>query len=218
MRYPSLPANLEPLEALCRYLNVQRISLSPEETVPSTIDVPILTDGGRLPTHLFCISDASSSSKPSPPILAPVPADLFSQKFRSDVIPPGRPDSPSPVPRNESLPGTQKAVTLPVIPLSVPHAASVPLLLLYALGLQPHTTGMATHLLPLEAIEEFPSAAAMSQAMARFCDDDDLRRYVSFNQGLWKNILALGPRDTQVIEMVQTAWNVTAEARRIRRV
>ncbi|KZT28289.1 hypothetical protein NEOLEDRAFT_1058858 [Neolentinus lepideus HHB14362 ss-1] len=203
------------VRALYQYLNIRKVSLSADATVPPTIDVPVLRDGQKLPTHILAISDTSSSS---PPILAPVPADLFAQKFRSDAIPSARPDSPSLVPHNESLPGTPRVITLPVIPLSVPHAPSIPLLLLYALGLQPHTTGMATHLLPLEAIEEFPSAAAMSQAMVRFCDDDQLRRYVAFNQGLWKNILALGPRDTQVIEMVQTAWNVTADARRIKQV
>lgn len=216
MRLSSLPANLEPLEALCCYLNVQKVSLSPEDPVPPTMDVPVVREGTRMPTHLFVLSDGSSSGLTSPYVLAPVPADLFAQKFRSEVIPPVRPDSPSPIPRNEPS-SSKQIITLPVIPLTVPHAPSIPLLLLYALGLPPHMTGMATHLLPLEAIEEFPSAAAMSQAMARVCDESELRRYVAFNQGLWKNILALGPKDTQVIELVQTAWNVTAEARRMKR-
>jgi hypothetical protein len=56
----------------------------------------------------------------------------------------------------------------------------------------------------------------MAQVMARTCSEEQLQRYVIHNQGLWKNILALGPRDMTIVELVQTAWNVTADARRIR--
>jgi len=124
------------------------------------------------------------------------------------------------------LPAT---VTLPIVPLQVPHAPSIALLLLYALGVHTDPSALATALLPLSVAEEFPSAAAMAQAMAAHCERENnasevrssgggarsLERYMLYNQGMWKNVLALGLQDPRVMSVVQTVWNVTAEARKI---
>jgi hypothetical protein len=134
------------------------------------------------------------------------------------------------------LPAT---VTLPVVPLQVPHAPSVPLLLLYALGVRTNPSALAAALLPLSVAEEFPSAAAMAQAMAVQCQRENHARddpasgsssvgggggargwrsldgYTVYNQGIWKNVLALGLQDSRVMSVVQTVWNVTAESRKI---
>jgi hypothetical protein len=134
-------------------------------------------------------------------------------------------------------------VTLPLVPLQVPHAPSVPLLLLYALGVRTNPSALAAALLPLSVAEEFPSAAAMAQAMAMQCQRENhypasgsgsgssssvggggggaargwrsLDRYTMYNQGIWKNVLALGLQDSRVMSVVQTVWNVTAESRKI---
>ena len=42
-----------------------------------------------------------------------------------------------------------------------------------------------------------------------------LDRYTAYNQGVWKNVLALGLQDARVMSVVQTVWNVTAESRKI---
>lgn len=75
---------------------------------------------------------------------------------------------------------------------------------------------LATYLLPVAVIEEFPAAAAMADVMARTCSDEELAAYVVQNQGMWRNALLLAPKDPAIIEIVRTAWNVTAEARRVR--
>ena len=130
------------------------------------------------------------------------------------------------------------AVVVSVLPLQVPHAPSIPLLLLYALGVRKNPSTLAAALLPLSAAEEFPSAASMAQAMATHCECDNARivagtrdgessargtatgwqlldRYTTYNQGIWKNVLALGLQDPRVMSVVQTVWNVTAESRKI---
>ena len=131
------------------------------------------------------------------------------------------------------------AVVVSVLPLQVPHALSIPLLLLYALGVRRNPSTLAATLLPLSVAEEFPSAAAMAQAMATQCERDSasivagsrdgessqsrgaaggwqlLDRYTVYNQGIWKNVLALGLQDSRVMSVVQTVWNVTAESRKI---
>ncbi len=131
------------------------------------------------------------------------------------------------------------AVVVSVVPLQVPHAPSIPLLLLYALGVRKNPSAIAATLLPLSVAEEFPSAAAMAQTMATQCERDNdgivassssggervaqgaavgwelLDRYTVYNQGVWKNVLALGLQDSRVMSVVQTVWNVTAESRKI---
>jgi hypothetical protein len=140
-----------------------------------------------------------------------------------------------------------------VVHLQVPHAPSIALLLLYALGVRADPSALAAALLPLSVAEEFPSAAAMAQAMAAQCERDkagasasssgsadggaaaaaaamvvggggggggrwqlsSLDRYTAYNQGVWKNVLALGLQDARVMSVVQTVWNVTAESRKI---
>jgi hypothetical protein len=146
------------------------------------------------------------------PILAPVHADLYANKFRPmDILPRLPRGASTPVPHS-----TPKVVTLPVVQLSVPHAPSAPLLLLFGLGLEIQLNSLAARLLPPEVIEEFPNSAAMAGVMAKICSEDQLVKYVVYNRGLWKNALALGPNDNRMVEIVQTAWNVTIEARRIK--
>jgi hypothetical protein len=144
--------------------------------------------------------------------MIPIRADLFVKKFRVDILPASAEKKSSIV----SLGNGSYRRVVPVVPIRVPHVPTIPLLLLYGLGLEVRTDLLAWRLLPPQAIEEFPNAAAMSQVMARICGEDQMARYVTHNQGLWKNILALGLRDAMIVEFVQTAWNVTADARRIR--
>jgi len=42
-----------------------------------------------------------------------------------------------------------------------------------------------------------------------------LDRYTVYNQGKWKNVLALGLQDSRVMSVMQTVWNITAESRKI---
>jgi hypothetical protein len=212
-----------------------------------------------LPTHLLAVHDGPLSDASTPLILIPIDADIFSRKLRTDlsgariqpstrlrlVSPPvsvglgvgvGGSTVPGIIFQHLPLPST---VRVPTILLQVPHAPSIPLLLLYALGVRADPSTLAAALLPLSAAEEFPSAAAMAQAMAAQCQRDhsnatgpspvaendvrgggdgrqwSLDRYTAFNHGMWKNVLALGLQDARVMSVVQTVWNVTAESRKI---
>lgn len=171
-----------------------------------------------MPSHVLAVFDIPESEWGSSyqPLLVPIRVDLFTRDFRANIIPPSPPGSTFPVPHSIQN-TTGQFVTLPVIPVLVPHAPSIPLLLLFGLGLETRSHLLCCHLLPSEVIGEFPAPSAMANVMATFCNDDQFREYGKFNQGLWKNILLLGPRDSKFIELVQTAWNVTVEARRIRK-
>ncbi|KIJ64786.1 hypothetical protein HYDPIDRAFT_89642, partial [Hydnomerulius pinastri MD-312] len=206
----------DPLELLYRRFNVAKLTPQPGAPIPSTVDLRVLKDA-HIPSHVLAVFDISESDwGPSyQPIMVPIRADLYTRDFRTNIIPQSPPGTPYPVPyRVPNLDG--QIVTLPVVPTLVPHAPSIPLLFLFALGLESRSHLLCYRLLPSEVIGEFPASPAMAQLMVQLCSDEQLTKYIAFNQGLWKNILSLGPRDTQFIGLVQTAWNVTVEARRIR--
>jgi hypothetical protein len=167
----------------------------------------------HIPSHVLAIFDIPESEwgLSYQPLLVLICVDLFTRGFRSKKIPPSPPGSTFPVPHcAENAKG--QFVTLPVVPLLVPHAPSIPLLFLFGLGLETRS-----HLLcSAEVIGEFPAPSAMANSMATLCSDDQFREHSKFNQGLWKNILSLVPQDSHFIELAKTPWMVTVGARRIR--
>lgn len=207
-------ANETAHSALCLYLNVQKVppAFSSPDDMPSTMDLPVLKDA-RIPTHVLALYTITQNGT-GPPLVVPIDRELYAQGFRVDIIPPPAPGSARPVP----YPTSQGLyVSLPAVNAltSVPHPRSFPLLLLFGLGLEPDANALAYQMLPVSVVDEFPNAAAMAQTMSRI-PDDVFERHFRFNMGLWKNVLGLGVRDTRIVEMVRTAWNVTAEARRLR--
>ncbi|KAG6328013.1 hypothetical protein ID866_11076 [Astraeus odoratus] len=211
-----LDENDDPLDLLCRKFNVARVTLPPGAAIPPTIDMRVLKDA-HTPSHVLAVFDIQEGDwGPSyQPIMVPIRVDLYTRDFRTNIIPQSPPGTPYPIPH----PITHRSgqyVSLPIIPTLVPHAASIPLLFLFAQGLESRSQLLYCRLLPSEVIEEFPAPPTMAQSLARICSDDQLAGYARFNQGLWKNILSLGPRDAEFIKVVQTAWNATVEARRIR--
>ncbi|KAG1872895.1 hypothetical protein DFJ58DRAFT_884713 [Suillus subalutaceus] len=190
------------LDLLCSRLNVAKTTLQPASEIPTILDMRVKQDA-HIPSHVLAVFDIPESEWGSSyqPLLVPIRVDLFTRGFRSKIIP-------------LSPPG--QFVTLPVVPLLVPHAPSIPLLLLFGLGLETRSHLLCCRLLPAEVIGEFPAPPTMANIMATLCSDEQLREHYKFNHGLWKNILSLGPRDSHFIELARTAWNVTVEARRIR--
>lgn len=199
--------------ALCLYFNIRKVrpTFTSPAQMPAALDIPVLHDA-RMPTHILVLFSQNATG---PPLLVPVDSAMYNHGFRSDLIPPSIPGITLPVPYM-SAHGLYVSVPA-VLPLtSVPHPASFPLLLLFALGLERNTNDLAYQMLPACAIEEFPNAAAMAQVLASVSGDEEFDRRFRLNMGLWKNVLGLGVRDSRVVEMVRTAWNVTAEARRLR--
>ncbi|PIL28772.1 hypothetical protein GSI_08816 [Ganoderma sinense ZZ0214-1] len=187
---------------------------------------------------------ASSQSGPLPsdPYLIPIDAESFFLAFGHDAartlgsaaLTSKWSKAPSPRVRADRAIGA-RFVTLPVIPLYVPHPPSLPHVLLFGQGIplpsassavgpgppeplqelsgsDSGASALATYLLPLAAIEEFPSAPAMAAAMARQCTPDALSARFAFNHGVWRNVLAMSPADATLVDLVRVAWNVTSDA------
>ncbi|KAF9046582.1 hypothetical protein BJ165DRAFT_1527663 [Panaeolus papilionaceus] len=218
MQQSFLDQNYRPFDALFLHFNVKPTPYGGTEPVGETFDMHVLRDA-HMPTHVLAVvqSDAAGSqAQPAkPPTMLPIDASRFDQGFRIDLgIPLALPGTLRPVPFPSNTTGTL-LVTLPVVHVTVPHIPSLPLLLLFAMQLETQYTLLSFNLLPVNVVEEFPNAAAMSSILSR-CSDDRFDRYYYHNQGIWKNILSLGVNDNNIYNVVQTAWNVTADARRLR--
>ncbi|KAJ7594219.1 hypothetical protein C8J56DRAFT_926217 [Mycena floridula] len=203
----------EPVEALCHHFNVLKTELKTLQssvTLPETFDMPVIRNT-HLPTHVFALFQTSDPN--TKPVMTPVQAERYITGF-DRAPPPGLDVSTrKPVP-HRSVDAPWDIISLPVIRLTVPHLASFPLILLFAFGLEKSDL-LDWRLLPADVVEEFPNAADMAGVMSRL-SDQEFRKYLQFNQGLWQNVLAFGLRDTACVNLIQTAWNVTAEARRLR--
>ncbi|KAG5651470.1 hypothetical protein H0H81_008528 [Sphagnurus paluster] len=189
---------------LCRHFNVSRPTLPPSTQLPPTITVRTLGNT-HLPTHILAVSASVDQGPPMPPLLFPIEATIYSASLRAE-LPPPLPTSPTTSAFNHHT----GMLTLPLVPLYVPSPPTLALLLLFALGLEPVPP---YHLLPPPVVEEFPNSAAMAQVLAR---TSGLTALFRRNEGLWKNVLALGVREQRVVEVVGMVWNVTAEARKLR--
>ncbi|TFK31713.1 hypothetical protein BDQ12DRAFT_93371 [Crucibulum laeve] len=201
----------EPLDALCHHFNVSRVNFS-GGMIPSTIDMPVLRDA-HMPTHVLAVLPPDGIT--SPPLMLPIDAGLYDEGFRDGLaLPESPPGTAAPVPRLHESTQTL-IVTLPVVSLTVPHPASLPLLLLFGLGLETQPNYLAWRLLPAQVVGEFPNASAMAHVFSRF-REETFEQCFRYTQGIWKNVLALGLKRAKIVELVHTAWNVTAEARRLR--
>ncbi|KAF9022398.1 hypothetical protein BDZ89DRAFT_1070680, partial [Hymenopellis radicata] len=159
--------------------------------MPSTVTVSV-TDATvpslDLPTHLVaCFSTPRA------------------RVFRTEIIP-----SNQPIP---SFTRTNQNITLPlVIPaITIPHPPSLAFLLLQDLS----ENDVAFQMLPPNVVGEFPNAAAMAQVMS-FVGNEEFERRMVWNGGMWRNVLGLGLQNERLVGVVRTAWNVTADARRLR--
>ncbi|KAF9025854.1 hypothetical protein BDZ89DRAFT_1092517 [Hymenopellis radicata] len=166
MAAPTRLAEGLPFESTCRLCSMSPTFASPAD-MPAVLDVPVLHDA-RMPTHILVLFSANAQRVTEPPLLVPVDSDLYNHGFRSDLIPPASSHG-----LYVSVPAVHPLTT-------VSHPTSFPLLLLFALGLEPSPNDIAYQMLPT-------------------C-----------------NVLGLGVRDGRLVEMVRTAWNITAEARRLR--
>lgn len=213
MQRPSFFARGSALDALCHHFNV-RPTAHPGGDLGSTFDMHVVRDA-HMPTHVLATTQPDQN--PSiPPLMLPIDLTLFEHGFPIELnIPPAVPGT-APIPRLVPVGGSRVLmVNLPIVPLTIPHVNSLPILLLYGMRLETDTNILSFELLPVNVVEEFPNAAAMSTVLARHPSEVFENTY-RHNQGLWKNILSMGLNHTRILELVQMVWNITAEARRIR--
>jgi len=201
-----------PLHTLCHSLNVAPPSPIPSSDLPSTYELALYgTTRYPLPTHLLAIYDAPTPSIHALASLIPIDGTQLTRSLRADILG-STAHSPRPV-------VGVRTVRVPVVPLHVPHAPSIPTLLLFSLGLRNDARMLATSLLPPSSSEALPSVSGAAHALASVCTGEGgherMVAYVSANQGVWKNALALGPRDESVMAAIQLVWNITAEAKRL---
>ncbi|KIP10791.1 hypothetical protein PHLGIDRAFT_197572 [Phlebiopsis gigantea 11061_1 CR5-6] len=157
-----------------------------------------------LPTIVVHASDPASvpllllfalwNHLPAPPPLDPSrpPSPVISSIEIAEALPRSVPSTPPPTPTSSI---SQPSIAIPPPPTPV-----------VCTGL------LATYLLPIQVIEEFPSAPAMAEAMARTCSPREVDACAAHSSKLWQNVLAFAPRDEAILQIVQVAWEVSREA------
>jgi len=202
------------LSALCYHFSV-RPRAHPGGDIGSTFDMQVARDA-HMPTHV--LAAIQTGQNPSiPPMMLPIDITLFAHAFPVELnVPPAVPGTPAPIPRYVQIGDSQfLMVNLPVVPITVPHLSSLPLLLLFGMQLETDTHALSFRLLPVNVVEEFPNAAAMSTVLSQQPSETFEGTY-RHNQGLWRNILAMSLNNSKILDLVQMVWNITTEARRIR--
>lgn len=196
--------------ALCFHYNVNKPSRLAGNYLPRTIDLEVFKDN-HLPTHVLALTKYSSPT--TSPLMIPIQAGPW-QKKMAVHLPPATPGSVPPDPHWDATRSQPtRVITLPVISANVPHPDNVPILLLFALGLEPLPNMLAMCLLPVDVLGEFPDAREMANVMARDHEWEEVSGYAEQNRQMWENTLSLGVQDAVTRNIVHKAWRVAHAAR-----
>ncbi|KAF7798130.1 hypothetical protein EIP86_009345 [Pleurotus ostreatoroseus] len=224
----------------------------PRSRLPPTVDAPLrptasVPPSASFPTHVLAVSSSRSSpSSPSTPTAASFAAQA--QQGSSTIVPLYPTHSlvlaahctllPR-LPASRAASNKSTAISLPVVPLTVPDAATFPHLHAY-LHTKRADTLLATLLPALQSVLP-PAAGASStsgavRSYATQFTADSLLRYAhalasyAYTQsgpqgavqtlmahakvvnGLWKNTCALGIFDTELWAMMDLAWEIILTA------
>jgi hypothetical protein len=201
--------------ALCLHYGVLKATVDAGNPLPQTLDMEVVYEA-HLPTHVLALSKQSTTEAQSisPPLMVPIQAGEWEEKM---TMPLSYTTSGTTLPiprRDKTQPKPCQSITLPVVPVEVAYPETVPILLLFALGLEHLPNILANYLLPVTVVAEFPNAYEMSNLMAKK-HVDEIIGYAEQNSQIWGNALNLGVRDKKILDMVHNAWKVTAAARDI---
>ena len=218
--------------------------------LPSSIDAPIrptsqAPDRGSFPTHVFAILSSRSSAKTPtvasfadraslpPSTTVPLyPASALVMAVHCSLLPP--------LPQMPRSAGRRAALTLPIVPLTVPSPETYALLHAYLHTMRPDT--LLAALLPALAAS-FPQLSAASSSagsdklhyVAQFSSEHLMRLahalagtafqrggpqgamaglmgHVKVVNGLWQNACALGVFDAELWGVMDLAWEVVLAA------
>lgn len=175
--------------------------------LPDTIEMEVISDG-QMPTHALALLKHSEPESISRLVILPINADTWRRRMTIS-LPIVTPEAtPRPVPQYNAE-RTHQVISLPVVEFLVPHPDNVPILLLFALALEPLPNLLAMCLLPGDVVGEFPHAKEMANVMARKYSGEDIVAYVRQNRRIWENALSLGVKDPSILDIVEKAWKVT---------
>ncbi|KAH9851067.1 hypothetical protein C2E23DRAFT_860801 [Lenzites betulinus] len=219
--------------------------------LPPTLDVPMrptsqMPDASAFPSHVLAILSSRSSSatptvasfadKSSLPASATIPlypASAIVLSAHCSLLPP--------LPQGLPASGRRAALTLPVIPLTIPSPETFALLHAYLHTMRPDTLlaallpSLASALPPMSAASSSTAPAGKLVYVSQFSSDRLLRlahalagaafqrggpqgamgalmAHVKLVNGLWQNVCALGVFDAELWGVMDLAWEVVLAA------
>lgn len=175
----------------------------PSTGLPTEIELVVQNIGGTLPTHVLAVIDAKTNRG----LLFPFHALILAAHCAN--LPNLPPSAPIPV----YNPNSSITITVPVVPLTLPHTASFGLLHEYLYTKRYDRLISALLPLPYDALPPIDACADqtrknLSEALAK---EHSLKELVDLTRqmhGLWSNACKLGISDEGLWALMHTAWDL----------
>lgn len=193
-------------------------------TLPEDISVTIKDLSGDLPTHVFAVYASQNMDGRHRVTLHPLHNMVLSSHCAN--LPPLR-NTPEAVDCEEyDFPKQHAILTVPVIPLVLPHPPTFPHIIQYLYTKK--TEPLMVALLPAppredpsdddeeeEEEEDINPRVKLAQRLARTYDPRRLFAHTMLINGLWRNAVALGVYDEKLWMTMDVAWDIMLTALRI---
>jgi hypothetical protein len=182
-------------------------SCVPSTGLPTEIELVIRDITGTLPTHVLAVIDAKTGKG----LLFPFHALILASHCAN--LPNLPPSCPEPL----YHPNNSITITVPVVPLALPHAASFGLLhdYLYTKRYDRLISGLLP--MPYEALPPIDQCKEktkqnISEALRKEYDVKELIELARRMHGLWSNTCKLGIADEGLWTLMHTAWDLLIQA------
>jgi len=174
--------------------------------LPKEIDVIVRDLTSDLPTHMLAIYSRLSATETTRKVtLLPIHSIILAAHCANlPPLPPSKPTAPD-------FPGAP--ISLPVVPLNIPHPATFPQLCAY-LNTQPGDQLLAS-LLPIPPVMTGCDDANMKSSLQHLAHqlahnytELQLLQFAMAVNGMWRNVCALGIYDEKLWRTMEVAWAV----------
>ncbi|KZV67725.1 hypothetical protein PENSPDRAFT_687869 [Peniophora sp. CONT] len=192
----------DPVLTLSRHVYVKPPAppTAPLASLPSTIVLtPYTSASTPSVTHVLALHDADSNGTA---VLVPINEPELHHSLRALIT----------LPPSTSTTARGAPVRVNVVPFAVPHAETASLLLIFAMRVHPRGPRVLLPGLAGAAAESMTDIGAAARVLA---GSVGLDARVAEHQGVWRNALALGVKDENVMEALRFVWEVAVEARRL---
>lgn len=177
--------------------------------IPLKISPSYSSQSASLPTHLLCVINPTTSHGQ----LYPVHSLVLGAHCA------GLPQFPMPAQTDSAQ--AESTTTFPIVPITLPHAESFPILFDYLytknftrfvsslLPLPPSSTATGEDGKPLNADQKFQRVV---EALVQTYSMGALLEKMKFVHGLWSNVFKLGISEEGVWKCMNTAWTALVRA------
>ncbi|KAF8577828.1 hypothetical protein K439DRAFT_1396231 [Ramaria rubella] len=170
----------------------------PRDRLPRELEVVINDLSAEAPTHLFAIYSTPTSQVALHPAHALV---LAAHCSHLPTLLHSKPTQPT---------SAGSTLTLPVVPLCLPHPATFPILLFYLYTKR--REHLFASLLPMVSRDANESIEQLARTLAATFTVQALLSHAARIHGFWRNVATLGIFDDKLWQVMEMAWELLGRA------